>query len=48
MKTVNTQAVASNQEIRGNVTSNRLRKILVTKTDDSSIFKMLWNLFSTY
>jgi hypothetical protein len=34
MKTVNTQAVASNQEIRGNVTSNRLRKTPATRTDD--------------
>jgi hypothetical protein len=34
MKTVNTKVVASNQEIRGNVTSNRIRKTPVTKTDD--------------
>jgi hypothetical protein len=37
MKTVNTQVVASNQEIRGNVTTNRLRKTSVTRKDD-----LLW------
>jgi hypothetical protein len=34
IKTVNTKVVASDQEIRGNVTSNRLRKTPVTKRDD--------------
>jgi hypothetical protein len=33
-KTVKTQLVASNQEIRENITSNRLRKTQVTKRDD--------------
>jgi len=34
IKTVNTQVVASDQEIRGNVTPNGLRKTPVTRTDD--------------
>jgi hypothetical protein len=34
MKNVNTKVVASDEEIRGNVTSNRLRWTPVTRTDD--------------
>lgn len=37
MKSVNIKVFASNQEIRGNVTSDRLRKAPVTKADD-----LLW------
>jgi hypothetical protein len=34
MKIINTHVVVSNQEIRENVTSNRLRKTPVSRTDD--------------